>query len=164
MEVHQLCDQGPVTVRTIPPEIRSVFTDEEIAEIEAHAVPFTEERQLDAIDLATAWEVRVRKIDLDRTLPWSDRSVWNEHDLAGTLFIRDFLQDALDQLPGSLRERLEHWVNEVDDRFRSYTVDDPAGRMATIADVDLTGRPWWWRRVPDSGPIVEDLAHYGPNP
>jgi hypothetical protein len=32
--------------------------------------------------------------------------------------------------------------------------------MATIAEVDLTGRPWWWRRVPDSGPITEDLARY----
>jgi hypothetical protein len=158
--VHELRDQGPVTVRNIPPEIRSLFTDAEIAEIAAHAVPFTDERKLDAIDLSIAWESRVRKIDLDRTLPWSDRSVWNEHDLAGTLFIRDFLQDALDQLPPSLRERLERWVEEADDRFRSYTVDDPAGRMAVIADVDLTERPWWWHRVPASGPIVEDLTRY----
>jgi hypothetical protein len=30
--------------------------------------------------------------------------------------------------------------------------------MAKIADVDLAGRPWWWRRVPVSGPITEDLA------
>jgi hypothetical protein len=74
--------------------------------------------------------------------------------------MRDFLQDAPDQLPASLRKRLQTWVAESDERFRSYTVDDPAGRMATIAEVDLTGRPWWWRRVPDSGPITEDLARY----
>jgi hypothetical protein len=147
-------------VRTVPHEIRSLFSDAEIAEISAHPVQFTDERKLDAIDLATGWANRVRKIDADRALPWSDHSVWNEHDLAGTLFTRDFLQEALDQLPLSLRKRLESWVAQVDDHFRSYTVDDPAGRMATIAEVDLTARPWWWHRVPVSGPIVEDLARY----
>jgi hypothetical protein len=94
------------------------------------------------------------------TRPWTDRTVWNEHDLAGTLFARDFVQDALDQLPPSLRERMARWVAESDERFRSYTVDDPAGRMAKVARIDLAGRPWWWRRVPDSGPITEDLARY----
>ena len=51
-------------------------------------------------------------------------------------------------------------MTSIDERFRSYTVDDPAGRMGKVADVDLTGRPWWWRRVPESGPIVQDLANY----
>jgi hypothetical protein len=31
--------------------------------------------------------------------------------------------------------------------------------MAKIAEVDLTGRPWWWR-VPVDGPIKRDLANY----
>jgi hypothetical protein len=147
-------------VRIIPAEIRSMFSDAEIAEIATHTVRLTEDTAPDAIELAMGWANRVQKIDLDRALPWSDRTVWNEHDLAGTLFVRDFLQDALEQLPATLRERLETWVAESDERFRSYTVDDPAGRMAKIAEVDLTGRPWWWRRVPDSGPITEDLARY----
>jgi hypothetical protein len=37
-------------------------------------------------------------------------------------------------------------------------VDDPRMRMAEIADVDLTGGPWWWLRIPDSGPVAEDLS------
>jgi hypothetical protein len=147
-------------VRAIPTALRSTFSDAEIAEIEAHKIHLGGDTDADAIELAISWDAHVEKIDNDRVLPWSDRTVWNEHDLAGALFMRDFLQDALDQLPATLRERLQTWVAESDARFRSYTVDDPAGRMAKIAEVDLTGRPWWWRRVPDSGPITEDLARY----
>jgi len=64
------------------------------------------------------------------------------------------------KLSDSVRARLGVWVTAVDERFRSFTVDDPDGRMGKVADVDLTGRPWWWRRVPVDGPIVEDLARY----
>jgi hypothetical protein len=147
-------------MQSIPPEIRSMFSDAELAEIAGHRVRLTGERELDAVELAIGWANRVQKIDADRARPWTDRSVWNEHDLAGSLFLRDFLQAGLDQLPRSLRERLGGWVARADEQFRSYTVDDPAGRMAQIAEVDLAGRPWWWRRVPDSGPITEDLARY----
>jgi hypothetical protein len=148
-------------VRNIPSEIRSLFSDAEIAEIATHPVRLTEQRDLDAIDLAIAWESSVQKFDLDRALPWSDHSVWNEHDLAGTFFNRDRLQQALEQLPAALRGRLAGRVAEVDEWFHSFTVDDPAGRMARIAEVDLADRPWWWRRIPDSGPIRKDLENYG---
>ena len=147
-------------MRVIPSDFQSMFDDAEIAEIEAHPVHLGGETQRDAIDLAVGWAEHVRKIDADRALPWSDHSVWTEHDLAGALFLRDFLQDALDQLSPSIRGRLESRVAEADEQFRSYTVDDPAGRMAKVAEVDLTGRPWWWHRVPDSGPIAEDLTRY----
>jgi hypothetical protein len=147
-------------VRVIPPEIRSLFSDAEIAEIAGHPVRLADDSELDAIDLAQTWANRVQKIDRDRALPSSDHSVWTEHDLAGTLFARDRLQRGLEQLPPALRERLESWVAGVDERFRSFTVDDPAGRMGTVANVDLGQRSWWWRRVPDSGPITEFLTMY----
>jgi hypothetical protein len=148
------------SMQSVPPEIGSLFSDAEIEVIAALPVRPTAQRDLDAIELAQSWANRVRKIDVDRGLPWSDRSVWNEHDLAGSLFLRDFLQEGLDRLPPPLRERLAGWVALADERFRSYTVDDPDGRMAKVAEVDLAGRPWWWHRVPESGPIAEDLARY----
>jgi hypothetical protein len=146
-------------VRVIPEELRSLFDENEIAEIAATPITVgTTER--DAVDLALAWADSVRKIDLDRSLPSTDRSVWTEHDLAGTLFLRDHLQRALAQLRPELRERMDRYVSVADDRFRACTVDDPAHKMAVVAGVDLAGRPWWWFRVPDSGPITEDLARY----
>jgi hypothetical protein len=149
-----------VPEREIPPQIRALFEDDEIAEIGAHPIVLGENTERDAIDMAMAWSAHVRKIDADRALPWEDRSVWTEHDLAAALYIRDFVQLALDKLSVSLRDRLQQYVTTVDDHFRSYTVDDPAGRMGKVAHVDLAGRGWWWRRVPDSGPIVDDLRRY----
>ncbi|GIF24273.1 hypothetical protein BJ973_007753 [Actinoplanes tereljensis] len=140
----------------IPPELTALFDAADTAEIKARA----HARAGDALELAVGWAGRVEKIDRDRALPWSDRTVWNEHDLAGALFLRDFLQDALDDLPPPIRRKLTPFVEASDERFRGYTVDDPAGRMGTVAEVELGGRAWWWRRVPDSGPIVEDLARY----
>ena len=137
-----------------------MFGPDELTEIAARAIPFGNDQVVDALQFAAGWATRVAKFDADRALAWTDRTVWNEHDLAGSLHQRDFLERSMAQLPTPLRERLTAWVAEVDERFRSYTVDDPDGKMAKIAEVDLTGRPWWWRRVPDSGPIVEDLARY----
>lgn len=145
---------------TTPDQVRELFNDSELAQIAARPVRLGAERSLDAVELAASWASRVEKIDRDRTLPWTDRTVWNEHDLAGSLFVRDFLQEALDGLPARLQERLVVVVGTADERFRSYTVADPEGRMGRIADVDLAGRGWWWSRVPQTGPIVEDLARY----
>ncbi|MEU4239330.1 hypothetical protein [Actinoplanes sp. NPDC026619] len=147
-------------MRVLPPELSAQLGEAEIMAIEAHPVRLSDATSVDAIDLAIGWAARVEKFDADRALPWSDRTVWNEHDLAGALFARDFLQTALDGLPVSARDRLAGWIAVADERFRSYTVDDPDQKMAKIADVDLNGRPWWWRRVPVDGPIVQDLANY----
>lgn len=142
-------------------EIRALFGDAELAEIAACPVRVSQERMLDAVELAAGWAGRVEKIDRDRALPWTDHTVWNEHDLVGSLFIRDFLQQALDALPAPLRERLASGsVDAADERFRSYTVADPDGRLGRVAGIESAGRGWWWRRVPESGPVVQDLARY----
>jgi hypothetical protein len=138
----------------------SLFGPDEIAEIKSRAIPFGSDQVVDALQFADGWATRVAKFDADRALDWTDHSVWNEHDLAGSLHQRDFLERALAQLPTGLRDRLTAWVGTIDERFRGYTVDDPAGKMAKIADVDQNGRPGWWRRVPVDGPIVRDLANY----
>ncbi|GAB2722629.1 hypothetical protein [Kitasatospora kifunensis] len=144
----------------IPQELRSLFSDDELAQIAEHRIRVGGTTERDAVELAVAWTGNVRKIDADRSLPSSDRSVWSEHDLAGTLFLRDHLESALNRLPGALRERLIGYVGAADERYRSFTVSDSGQRIEKIAEVDATGRSWWWFRVPSSGPIAEDLARY----
>jgi hypothetical protein len=143
----------------IPAEVRPMFSDDELAEIAANK-PMPGADQPDAIGLAVAWARHVEKIDNDRALPWSDRSVWNEHDLAGTMFMRDFVEESFRGLRPELAEKLRRYVAVTDERFRSFTVEDSGERMAKIASVDISGKSWWWYRVPDSGPIVEDLSRY----
>lgn len=147
-------------MREIPAEIRSLLTADEISDIAAHPLALSDGTESDAIDLAVAWELHVRKIDQDRGLPWSDRSVWTEHDLAGALFLRDRVGNALNNLPSTLATKLRPYVDASDTRFRSFTIEDSGERIAKIASVDVTGRAWWWFRVPDSGPIAQDLARY----
>jgi hypothetical protein len=137
-----------------------MFTDSELTQIRASRIRRADGSERDAIQLAAAWALHVEKIDLDRSLPWSDRSVWTEHDLAGALFLRDYVEDSLSQLPATLAERMRGYVAESDKRFRSFTVDDSGERMAKIAGVDVSGRSWWWFHVPASGPIAEDLSRY----
>ncbi len=136
-----------------------MFSDPERAEI-AEAKPLPGADKPDALGLAVAWAAHVEKIDNDRALPRTDRSVWTEHDLAGALFVRDAVAAALGRLREDLADRLATYVSEADDRFRSFTKDDSGERMAKIAHVDLSGRGWWWFRIPTSGPIAEDLARY----
>lgn len=143
----------------LPSEVRAMFSDAELAEIAANKQTPGDDK-LDAIELARAWELHVEKIDNDRTLPWTDRSVWTEHDLAGAMFMRDFVEDALSRLRPELAGKVRRYVAKADDRFRSFTADDSGERMAKIAGVDMAGRGWWWFRVPTSGPIVQDLARY----
>ncbi|HEX4249106.1 MAG TPA: hypothetical protein VH008_14685 [Pseudonocardia sp.] len=149
-----------MTMREIPSAIRAVFNDSELSDIAAHPIIRADGSDADAIDLAVAWDLHVQKIDQDRALPWSDRTVWTEHDLAGALFIRDALETSLAELPPSVAERMRGYIATSDEQFRSFTVDDSGDRIAKIACVDVGGRPWWWFRVPSSGPIAEDLARY----
>ncbi len=138
-------------------EVRRRFTPAELDTIAAHPVAMGEGTS-DAIDLAVAWDLHVRKIDADRALPWDDHTVWTEHDLAAALFMRDFVQNALDALPPPVRSRVESVVAGVDEHFRSFTTDDPDRKMSRIAHVEVSTRPWWWRRIPVDGPIAQDLA------
>jgi hypothetical protein len=144
----------------VPADVMAMFSDTELAEIAAAKPAPDNADRPDAIGFARAWEVHVEKIDDDRSLPWTDHSVWNEHDLAAAMFMRDFVENALNLLRPELADKVRRYVTKTDDRFRSYTTDDSGERMAKIANVQPAGRGWWWFRVPTSGPIVEDLARY----
>lgn len=140
--------------------LRCRFTQEELAELEGHRITRADGSTPDALELAAGWAAYVEKFDLDRALPWTDRSVWNEHDLAGALFLRDSLEAATDLLSAALAAKVRGMVEPADTRYRDFTVPDTGERMATIAEVDGVDRGWWWFRVPSSGPIAEDLARY----
>ncbi|WP_329582428.1 hypothetical protein OG500_20875 [Kitasatospora sp. NBC_01250] len=142
-------------------QLRSQFTEDELAQLAAHRVPFGVGAELDAVELAAAWGEQVARIDADRALPPFDRDAWNAYDLAGALFLRDHLATALVKLPPQLRARLEQLaVQQADDRYRSFTVVDDGRRMAQVAQLELAGRAWWWFRTPANGPIADDMVRH----
>ncbi|WP_157163540.1 hypothetical protein [Nocardia aobensis] len=136
------------------------FSDTERAELENHSVTLASGDRRDAIRLADSWAAHIEKIDNDRALPWSDRSVWNEYDFCAALTIRDYLNSAIELLPPPLAEKVSTYTSEADNRYLSITVEDSGKRMSAVAKVDPNTRQWWWYRVPDSGPILEDLARW----
>ena len=139
---------------------RNYFSEGEITDIKSRPIRLGTGEERDAIRLADSWEAHVEKIDRDRALPWSDRTVWNEFDLCAALTIRDRLESAMNNLSEILGARMAGYVAEADDRFMSITVEDSGKRMGAVAELDITGRGWWWFRIPNSGPIVEDLARW----
>ena len=136
------------------------FSDGELGDLERYSITLRSGKKRDAIQLANSWSAHVKKLDSDRGLPQSDHSVWNEFDLCAAMSIREMLNSAIEQIPDSLAKKVSIYVSGADERFRSMTVADSGKRMAAIAEIDLEGRGWWWFRVPDSGPIVEDLARW----
>lgn len=136
------------------------FSETERAELINHAVTLASGERRDAIRSADSWAAHIKKIDNDRSSPWSDRSVWNEYDFCAALTIRDYLDTAIDVLSPPLADKVTRYASATDNRYRSITVEDSGKRMSAVAKVDPSTRKWWWFRVPDSGPILEDLARW----
>ena len=141
-------------------DVRVLFSEAELAEIDTNKIMRADGNEVSAVELARAWERYVKKINDDRALPWEDHSVWTEHDLAGALFMRDYVEDALERLRPELADKMRQYVAKTDDLFKSFTAEDSGERMGRITGVELEGRGWWWFRVPTSGPIVQDLARW----
>ena len=141
-------------------ELASCFSGPELALIEDSAWVDEFGNRHDGLVSTIGWVSHVEKLDKDRALPMTDRTIWTEHDLAAALFIRDFLARALDKLPSAIAQRLSPFAEEADARFQSFTIQDSGARMATVAGVDLSGRGWWWYRVPADGPVAVFLSRY----
>jgi hypothetical protein len=136
------------------------FTESERAELESCRYQVSPQRSLTVIELATAWALHVRKIDGDRAAPPDDPRTWGPHDLVAALYIRDFLADCLSRLPGGLGEKASAAIRRTDEMFVAVTQPDDGHLVAPVAEVDVAGKPWWWHRIPDSGPMLDELRAF----
>lgn len=118
-----------------------------------------ESRSGDIHELVEAWQQHVDKIDAERDLSGTDPSVWGAHDLPAALYLRDRVQRALEDSNLAVQDRnqLSAEVSRVDQRFQTATVEDTDHLLGRLLSEDVSGRSWWWHRVPTSGPIVEEL-------
>lgn len=136
------------------------FTEGERAELESCQYHLTPERSLSVIELATSWALHVRKIDSDRTMPPDDPARWGPHDLVAALYIRDFLNRCISWLPTELGEKVIDAIRPYDDMYRAITHPDDKRIMARVAERSVTNKPWWWHRIPDSGPMLKELEEF----
>lgn len=133
------------------------FTEGERTELESCRYQASPRRLLSVIELATAWALHVRKIDADRTMPPDDPGTWGPHDLVAALYIRDFLADCVSRLSAELRDKVITAIRPYDEMFREVTQPDGEHLVARAAALSLEDRSWWWYRIPDSGPMLDEL-------
>jgi len=56
-------------MREIPPDLRALLSDADLAEIGSRPITLGESTERDAVDMTVAWAKHVAKIDADRSLP-----------------------------------------------------------------------------------------------
>jgi hypothetical protein len=136
------------------------FTKEELGELESCRYQVTPDRSLSITELAASWAAHVRKIGADRTMPPDDPRTWGPYDLVAALHLRDFLARCTDRLPTELREKVIVAVLPYDQMFRDITQPDDDQLVALIEDESVADKPWWWHRIPDSGPMLDELRAF----
>ncbi|WP_190816524.1 hypothetical protein [Saccharopolyspora pogona] len=142
------------------PLVGSNFTADDIDQLSATMVDVAPSRSVALAELIEAWRRHVDKIDSDRARSADDRSVWVAHDLVAALSLRDFVQKGRDLLDSVLRDKVDRHLDQVDSRFLDITEEDARNLVGVVAERDVTTKGWWWHRIPDSGPMREDIKHY----
>jgi len=140
--------------------LTSELTRDEVDALTTTTVDVSASRSLSLIDLLTAWSRHVEKIDSDRGRSFDDRSVWVAHDFVAALAIRDFVEEGRDSLDATIQDKIEQYLQQVDSKFRAVTQDDSRHLVGRVAERDVTTKAWWWRRVPESGPVLQDMQNY----
>jgi hypothetical protein len=78
---------------------------------------------------------------------WSN-ATQHRHDWMGLLYIRDFIDAAMQEQGARIPEVAISWLATVDEFMRSFT-EDVAGWNPEAGPND----GWWWSRLPVTGPV-----------
>jgi hypothetical protein len=120
-------------------------------------VPLGHGRSRSVWDLLIGWSYHVDRIDAEMDLQGeAAHDAWNVFDYVAALIVRDFTADGLGLLTGEALSEAGRIVTETDEILKSLTVADGQGLLLNFAAEDA-GEGWWWKRIPASGPIHEQL-------
>jgi hypothetical protein len=106
-------------------------------------------------ELVSAWAQHVSRL-IEESVAADPMTAWGVDDYVATLFIRDFLADALEDSEAAAAQALAAAVAPTDEAFRQFTQPDPE-RSVWRATRFEEGTGWWWRRIPRHGPVLEEL-------
>jgi hypothetical protein len=137
-----------------------VLPHQEVEDLRNVTVAVADQRSLDLANLLQAWKAHVEKLESDLSLPDADRSVWGAHDFIAALYLRDFVEAGIPDIPEGSSQSVERVIAESDERFRSYTEIDELGWVEHVDGRPDPSRGWWWRRIPIRGPTRKELILY----
>jgi hypothetical protein len=135
-----------------------MLTADERGRLEAVAVDLGHHRRRTLPVLVQGWADHVDRLVAERDLDPDDGSRWTPHDLIAALYLRDFVERGLRDLPEDLAALGRRAVDPIDAAFDGFSVPDPESLLrAWIPGDEPLGDGWWWRRAPASGPVAHDL-------
>jgi len=134
-----------------------MLTVEERGRLEAVVVDLGHDRRRTLAALLQGWADHVERLVAEVGLDPDDGRRWTPHDLVAALYLRDFVERGLRELPEELAALGRRAVGPADAAFDAFTVPDPEGLLRAWIPDEPLGHGWWWRRVPASGPVAHDL-------
>ena len=137
-----------------------VFGPGEVVQLRAVMVRIAPEAISSLYDLLLGWREHVNKLISDLSRDVNDHSVWGAHDLVAALVIRDHVEEGSKFLDGPLRGMVDRFVAKIDKDFEHFTELDGQGSLRRVDGRNVLPDSWWWRRVPASGPVHEELMCY----
>jgi hypothetical protein len=114
---------------------------------------------LGVVDSWASQVLRMFRESLDPPGPADD--AWGADDLVGALLARDRIEGAIVGVGDDSVKPLPT-LAVADELFRVFTVADDDGLMSEVQSA-TPGEQWWWKRVPVTGPIAQDLNRWREN-
>ncbi len=131
--------------------------DRESLELVTVAMPYGRTKTL--AELVNGWDEHVKRLRAEEHRSSEDPSVWGAHDYLAALHLRDLVIAGADQSPSEIREVALRLVASVDEAFRAFTEPDSVGVVDRFSGEQHSESEWWWKRLPKSGPVREELLH-----
>jgi hypothetical protein len=166
---HRAPDRGPVREEldglAVDPkvleeaEVRSRFSDDELALLDTIAEGDTAPEQPRLLDSISSWGsgVRILAWQLGSSRPLPYLKVWGVQDLIGVLTVRDRVEALLAEAPEVLARKVREVLAEFDEQYRAITVEDLDELVVRSGRGDGGRRGWWWHRAPSTGPVRAEL-------
>jgi hypothetical protein len=133
------------------------LTETDRSTMEATAFDLGHGTSRSVADLVVGWAAHVNKLHAEQYLrPGEDNEAWTAHDYVAALIIRDFVERALRELPRVVEDHAFTAVTKHDELLRSFTEPDSTGILQRFAAEEWNSN-WWWQRLPQSGPVRQEL-------
>jgi len=106
------------------------------------------------LDLVDAWASHVLRLFRESQPSFAGEDAWGVHDFIAALYIRDRIDRGLDAFASD--DGAPPTLIVSDELFRSFTTEDSREKLQAVVR-DAPREPWWWRRLPTTGPVVTEL-------
>ncbi len=113
-------------------------------------------RTLTMEQLAKGWEGHIQRLIRESGEP-ENKGTWGAHDYFAALHLRRFIARGSAQLDEDLVLLVSARVLKTDAALQEWTEDDLPGLVARFADVTPEADEWWWRRIPRTGLVRQQL-------